>query len=45
MTGVSEEEAAMSDTIAQKLRGWIFAFAILCIALALIFFLSPHWAI
>src|SRR5205085_8001234 len=36
-------ETNMSDTIAKKLRGWIVAVAILCMALALIFFLSDKW--
>ena len=34
----------MTDTLAKKLRGWIVAGAILCIAIVLIFILSFNWS-
>jgi hypothetical protein len=33
----------MPDTIAHKLRGWLVAVVILCIALGSIFFQSSNW--
>lgn len=34
----------MSDTTAKKLRGWLVTTIILCMAIALVFFLSTNWS-